>query len=80
MWTRGSLPLYRPDAIRPWHQNLANGQRGRLIGSYPGYGTGLIRGGFMPIALQRGRSVAPGFGIAMDPSDPSTWTRPVRVT
>jgi hypothetical protein len=82
MWTRGSLRPYQPHAIRPWHMHLTNGERGRLIGSYPGYGAGLIRGGFQPIepGLNRGREIAPGFGVAMDPSDPSTWTRPVRVT
>lgn len=80
MWTRGQLRSYAPDTIRPWHQNVTSGQRGRMVGSYPGYGAGLVRGGYMPIepGLNRGRDIAPGFGVAMDPSDPSTWTRPVQ--
>lgn len=82
MWTRGQLDSCNPHAIRPWHLNLRNTERGRLAGSYPGYGAGLIRGGWRSIepGLDRGGQVHPGFGIAMDPSDPSTWTRPVRAT
>jgi hypothetical protein len=53
-----------------------------MTGSYPGYGHGLIRGGFQPIepGLDRGGQVRPGFGVAMDPSDPSTWRKPVQFT
>lgn len=82
MWTRGKLRCNDPDAIRPHHMPVRHGERGRMIGSYPGYGHGLIRGGFVPLepGLDRGGRLHPGFGIAMDPSDPSTWTRPVQFT
>ena len=82
MFTRGKLACHHPDAIRPWHAPVHHGERARMLGSYPGYGAGLIRGGFMPLepGLHRGGQLYPGFGVAMDPSDPSTWSRPVQFT
>jgi hypothetical protein len=58
------------------------GPSGRHAGSFPGYGAGLTRGGFQGLeaGLYRGGQLYPGFGIAMDPSDPQTWTRPVQFT
>lgn len=82
MWTRNCMRPSQPDAVRPWHLPVAHSERGRLTGSYPGYGRGLIRGGFIAIepGLDRMGQLSPGFGTAMDPSDPSTWRKPVQFT
>jgi hypothetical protein len=83
MWTRGRLDSpYHPEGVRPWHMPVQRGERGKLTGTYPGYGAGLIRGGHTPLepGLARSGAVAPGFGIAMDPSDPATWRKPVQFT
>jgi hypothetical protein len=83
MWTRGCLVPGTPNLIVPWNIPVHRGLRGRMDGNaFPGYGRGLIRGGFRPLGpgLHRGGQLHAGFGYAMDPSDPATWTRPVRWT
>lgn len=86
MWTRSRLQPGTASLIAPWNvpvrhctQTRAEGPSGRMAGSFPGYGARLSMG--RPVVLEdglyRGGQLYPGFGIAMDPSDPSTWTRPV---
>lgn len=89
MFTRGVPQwMYEPGHLAPWHMPtmepprvVPTGEggprmsaRGRA-GAWPGYGPHPISGEFTELRLDRGpmNEVAPGFGYALDPSDPATW-------
>ena len=72
MWTRGRLSRnWAPDTLTgglAGQSTVPHGQWYRGV---------MLTGGVQPLRLPPGSS---GFGFAMDPSDPSTWRRPVRWT
>lgn len=77
MFTRGDSiedHAYEATHLAPWNMPGSVVPRGQT-GTYPGYGPHPIAGGYTEMRLDRGPmgEVAPGFGYALDPSDPATW-------